>query len=164
MGCSSSSAQTVDQEKRPATKPEESNGDTSGKHSCSSRNGHLSLCLSFSVSMKYEFYIFSRSTQFLALSQVLLEGCVSAGLVHCVLYHSLLLHSTLQCLMKAVHFVHPPSLKCFFPWSGCSLFLVRHLWLDIHWISLFIDEMRRGRDLTCTILFHSVGVYMCIGS
>uniref|UniRef100_UPI0037E970DF calphotin-like n=1 Tax=Semicossyphus pulcher TaxID=241346 RepID=UPI0037E970DF len=28
MGCSSSSAQTVDQEKRPGTKPEESNGDT----------------------------------------------------------------------------------------------------------------------------------------
>ncbi|XP_077455057.1 uncharacterized protein LOC144073244 [Stigmatopora argus] len=28
MGCSSSSAQTVDQEKRPSTKPEESNGDT----------------------------------------------------------------------------------------------------------------------------------------
>nr|XP_061804843.1 cell surface glycoprotein 1-like isoform X2 [Nerophis lumbriciformis] len=28
MGCSSSSAQNVDQEKRPATKPEESNGDT----------------------------------------------------------------------------------------------------------------------------------------
>lgn len=31
MGCSSSSAQTVDQEKRPGTKPEESNGDTVGK-------------------------------------------------------------------------------------------------------------------------------------
>ncbi|KAK5923247.1 hypothetical protein CgunFtcFv8_000235 [Champsocephalus gunnari] len=28
MGCSSSSAQTVDQEKRPGTKPEEANGDT----------------------------------------------------------------------------------------------------------------------------------------
>ncbi|XP_061804835.2 uncharacterized protein [Nerophis lumbriciformis] len=28
MGCSSSSAQNIDQEKRPATKPEESNGDT----------------------------------------------------------------------------------------------------------------------------------------
>lgn len=31
MGCSSSSAQTVDQEKRPGTKPEEANGDTVGK-------------------------------------------------------------------------------------------------------------------------------------
>lgn len=32
MGCSSSSAQTVDQEKRPGTKPEETNGDTLGKY------------------------------------------------------------------------------------------------------------------------------------
>ncbi|XP_024144620.1 fibrous sheath CABYR-binding protein isoform X1 [Oryzias melastigma] len=30
MGCSSSSAQTVDQEKKPGTKPEETNGDTQG--------------------------------------------------------------------------------------------------------------------------------------
>lgn len=33
MGCSSSSAQTVEQEKRPGTKPEESNGDTQGEQS-----------------------------------------------------------------------------------------------------------------------------------
>lgn len=33
MGCSSSSAQTVEQEKRPGTKPEESNGDTLGESS-----------------------------------------------------------------------------------------------------------------------------------
>lgn len=31
MGCSSSSAQTVEQEKRPGTKPEESHGDTPGE-------------------------------------------------------------------------------------------------------------------------------------
>lgn len=31
MGCSSSSAQTIDQEKKPGTKPEESNGDAVGK-------------------------------------------------------------------------------------------------------------------------------------
>ncbi|XP_068425924.1 uncharacterized protein [Clinocottus analis] len=36
MGCSSSSAQTVDQEKRPGTKPEESNGDSMGV-----RNGFI---------------------------------------------------------------------------------------------------------------------------
>lgn len=79
MGCSSSSAQTVEQEKRPGTKPEESGGDALGESPrCSPR-----LCFGD----ERELWFAQVCAQICALCLVLLRG-VSVVPVHCVLSHA----------------------------------------------------------------------------
>lgn len=102
MGCSSSSAQTVEQEKRPGTKPEESRGDTAGEWGLSEWGLKVQFARHLCVLKCREQHMFCQSaapclTLLLPLSHILLEA-VCSWLVHSVLS----LSCTDQILIKII--------------------------------------------------------------
>lgn len=132
MGCSSSSAQTVDQEKRPGTKPEESNGDTVGKYWSTMWRVNVSKSI-LSLQMCFfkigNFYILSNVhsswSKFLTLCHCLLRGVWVLG------WYTVCFLTRLSCTAHYSSSWTELFMFTHFPWSGWYLFLASQV--DVQW-------------------------------